>query len=66
MIDRRYTARHNRICKIIQWKILKEYGIDVCQKPWQHEPPGFVENEIIKITYDRVVPTWHFIEYVIL
>ena len=62
MAEGRYTTRHNRICRIIHWKILKEYGIDVCQRSWMHEPPGFVENDIVKITYDRVVPTGRFIE----
>jgi hypothetical protein len=56
LLEGRYTDRHNCVCRVIHWKLSKHYGFKVESNSWKHEPPPFLENESVKITYDRSIP----------
>jgi hypothetical protein len=62
MSEGRYTRRHNRICRLLHWRLCKEYGFGVCERSWQHEPMGFMDNGGVVLTYDRIIPTSRHIE----
>ena len=53
----RYTTRHNNVCRVIHWRLCQEYGFDVHDVSWKHEPLPIIENRRAKITYDFTIPT---------
>ena len=62
MADGYYTARHNKICRYLHWKICKEMKIEVKDKVWEHEPEPVVANRNITIFYDKIIPAGRYIE----
>lgn len=56
LAEGRYTVRHNRVCRVIHWKLCKEFGFPVVNESWKHEPPPIIENTNAKITYDHHIP----------
>ena len=62
MADGYYTARHNKICKYLHWKICKEMKIEVKDKIWEHEPQPVVANRNVTIFYDKIIPAGRYIE----
>ena len=62
LADGYYTARHNKICKYLHWKICKEMKIRVNDNIWEHEPEPIVANENVTIFYDTIIPVGRYIE----
>ena len=56
-----YTNRHNRVCKIIHWNLLKQYNFRTSDKYWEHQPNNFETNPEIDIYYDKPVRLGQFI-----
>ena len=52
----RYTTRHNKVCRILHWRLCHHYGLPAGDVSWKHEPPPFLENHQVRITYDRSIP----------
>ena len=57
-----YTARHNKICRYIHWKVCKKYNIEVKEKVWEHEPDRVTSNGKVTIFYDKEIPAGRYIE----
>ena len=54
LADGHYTARHNRVCSYLHWKICGEYGIQTKQV-WEHEPAPITATEQVSIFYDKPI-----------
>ena len=52
-----YTGRHNRVCNIIHWNLLKQHNISASEKYWQHLPRGFESNHLTFRLYHSVLLT---------
>ena len=52
-----YTTRHNKVCRVIHWRLCQEYGFNTHDVSWKHEPQSHMENHLAKITYDAIIPT---------
>ena len=50
-----YTNRHNRVCKIIHWNLLKQYNFRTSDKYWEHQPNGFETNSELDIHYEKPI-----------
>ena len=62
LADGYYTARHNKICRYLHWKICKEMNIEVKDNIWEHEPEPIVANQHVTIFYDKPIPVGRYIE----
>ena len=62
MADGHYTARHNKICKYLHWKICKEMKVEVKDNIWEHEPVPFIGNRDVAIYYDKIIEAGRYIE----
>ena len=62
LADGHYTARHNKICRYLHWKICREYNIETKEKVWEHEPDPVTSNGNVTIYYDKEIPTGRYIE----
>lgn len=56
MGEGRYTARHNKVCRVVHWRLCQHYGIPVPSVSWKHEPPPIIETQAVKLTYDCTIP----------
>ena len=54
LADGHYTARHNRVCSYLHWKICSAYGIPTKQV-WEHEPQQVTATDQVYITYDKPI-----------
>ena len=57
-----YTTRHNRVCNIIHWNILKQYNINVSEKYWEHLPKSFESTAEVDIYYDKPIQLGQYID----
>ena len=48
-----YIQRHNKAAAHMQWKICKEFGIEVKERWYEHEPKTVTENDSVTILWDR-------------
>ena len=56
-----YTARHNRVCSYLHWKICKAYGIETKQV-WDHKPELVTATEQVSIFYDKPIVLGRYVE----
>ena len=61
LADGNYTARHNRICSYIHWKICGEYDIQTKQV-WEHEPSPITATEEVSIFYDKPIVLGRYVD----
>ena len=61
LADGHYTARHNRVCSYLHWKICGEYGIQTKQV-WEHEPAPITATEQVSIFYDKPIVLGRYVE----
>ena len=55
-----YTRRHNNVAKILHMKLLEKHKIHHEKTPYyKYDPTSVVENENVKIYYDRTIYTDH-------
>ena len=53
--QQQYTTRHNRVCNIIHWNILKKNNITSSQKYWEHKANEFETNGEVDVFYDKLI-----------
>ena len=53
-----YIHRHNKAAAHMQWKICKEFGIEVKERWYEHEPNTVTENESVTILWDGQDRHW--------
>ena len=53
MADGLYTARHNKVCRYLHWKICRDKNIPVEEHVWEHEPQPVTANDDCTIFYDK-------------
>ena len=53
-----YTDRHNRICKLIHFRLCQKYNISIeANNHWVHTPAAIEENNEVLLLYDYRIPT---------
>ena len=52
-----YIHRHNKAAALMYWKISKEFGIEVKERWYEHEPKTVNENESVTILWDMPIHT---------
>ena len=62
LADGHYTARHNKVCKYLHWKICGEMQLERTQYIWEHEPPPITSNGKVTVFYDKIIQTGRYIK----
>ena len=52
-----YIHRHNKAAAHTDWKICKEFGIEVKDRWYEHEPKTVTENDSVTILWDMPIHT---------
>ena len=52
LAQREYKRRHDKVAKIVHWKLCGKYNLEREQKWYEHEPEGVTENDEVKILWD--------------
>ena len=52
-----YIHHHNKAAAHIHWKICKEFGIEVKERWYEHEPKTVTENDSVTILWDMPIHT---------
>ena len=52
-----YIHRHNKAAAHMHWKICKEFGIEVKERSYEHEPMAVAEKDSITILWDMPIHT---------
>ena len=52
-----YLIRHNKVAKYIHWKLCQNYGIQVQENWYEHEPAPVMENNQATILWDFSIRT---------
>lgn len=47
-----YKYRHDRVAKIIHYKILKSHQIETCKQYYKHDPQDVTEDDNVKVLWD--------------
>ena len=50
-----YIHRHNKAAAHMHWKICKEFGIEVKERWYEHEPKTVTENDSVTILWDMPI-----------
>ena len=53
----KYIHRHNKAAAHMHWKICKEFGIEVKEWWYEHEPKTVTENDSVTILWDMPIHT---------
>ena len=53
----KYIHRHNKAAAHMHWKICKEFGIEVKERWYEHEPKTVTENDSVTILWDMPIHT---------
>ena len=53
----KYIHRHNKAAAHMHWKICKEFGIEVKERCYEHEPKTVTENDSVTILWDMPIHT---------
>ena len=61
LADGHYTARHNRVCSYLHWRICSAYGIPTKQV-WEHEPQQVTATDQVYITYDKPIVLGRYVD----
>ena len=62
LADGHYTARHNKVCRYLHWKICGEMQLDRSQHIWEHEPPPVTSNGKVTVFYDKDIQAGRYIK----
>ena len=49
--------RHNKVARIVHWRICKQYDIPVHKKAYRHDVCPVIENDKVKILWDMFIQT---------
>ena len=52
-----YIHRHNKAAAHMHWKICKEFGIEVKERWYEHEPKTVIENDSVSILWEMSLHT---------
>ena len=52
-----YIHHHNKAAAHMHWKICKEFGIEVKERWYEHEPKTLTENDSVTILWDMPIHT---------
>ena len=52
-----YTHRHNKAAAHMHWKICKEFGIEVKERWYEHDPKTVIEKDSVTILCDMPIHT---------
>ena len=61
LAQREYKRRHDKVGKIVHWKLCGKYNLERKQKWYEHEPEGVIENDDVKILWDMNIQCDHVI-----
>ena len=56
-----YNIRHDRVGKVIYWKLCQKLKLDYTNKWYMHNPASILENETYKLVCDFDIQTDHLI-----
>ena len=62
LADGHYTARHNKVCRYLHWKICGEMQLDRSQHIWEHGPPPITSNGKVTVFYDKDIQAGRYIK----
>ena len=62
LAQKEYKRRHDKVAKIVHWKLCKKYELESEDKWYEHVPLDCVENDRIKLLWDINVQCDHVIE----
>ena len=60
--QKEYKRRHDKLGKIVHWKLARKCNFEAGDKWYEHEPESVLENEDFKILWDFSIQTDHVIE----
>ena len=55
LAQKEYKRRHDKVCINLHWNLCQKYGLQVCDKWYQHHPDTVTENNDVKILWDFMV-----------
>ena len=61
LAQKEYKARHDRVGKVINWKMCKKFKFDHTNKWYMHNPAPVLENDSHKLLRDFNIQTYHLI-----
>ena len=53
-----YKKRHDVVGRVIQGELCKEYGVECCDKWYEHSPKSVEENEEVKLLWEFTIQTY--------
>ena len=62
LAQREYKRRHDKVGKIVHWKLCKKYNLERKEKWYEHEPESVMENDVVKILWDVNIQCDHVIQ----
>ena len=62
LAQKEYKRRHDKLGKIVHWKLARKCSFEAGDKWYEHEPESVFENEDYKIFWDFNIQTDHVIE----
>ena len=57
LVKTEYIHRHNKAAAHLHWAICKEFGIEVKERWYEHEPKTVTENDSVTILWDMPIHT---------
>ena len=61
--QKKYKSEHDRVGKVIKWKLCKRLKFDHITKWYMHKPESVLENKVHKILWDFEIQTNHLIRW---
>ena len=55
LVKTEYIHRHNKAAAHMHWAICKEFGIEVKERWYEHEPKTVTENDSVTILWDMPI-----------
>ena len=62
LAQKEYKRRHDKLGKIVHWKLARKCNFETGDKWYEHEPESVLQNEDYKILWDFSIQTDHVIE----
>ena len=53
---------HDKMAKIVHWKLHEKYGLKSNERWYEHEPESVVENDRVRLLWDANIQCNHIIE----
>ena len=63
LAQKQYRKRHDNVAKRVHWELCKKYKMECSEKWYRHVPPEIIENEEVKILWDRTIQTARTVEH---